>query len=237
MKAQAVAALAKKWADCKRCGLHKTRKHLVFGEGNVDADILIIGEGPGANEDDTGKPFQGDAGRILNDLLTSASLDRDNDCYITNIVCCRPTAKNIDERTEKETVENRVPSKIEREQCWPRLWQLIYMIDPMLIVTVGKVPLQALTSKAAKMGKIRGRVQTMVLHGRHTQLRYPVMPIYHTAYLARIHDHRPEGPWGQTANDLIEICNIIDHLRKVYYGIDVPDRWGREKRVKGKGKA
>jgi DNA polymerase len=234
MKAQILGALRKEWANCDRCKLHKTRTNVVFGDGNPDADILIVGEGPGATEDEVGEPFQGDAGKILDEFLDSAKLDREHDCYITNIVACRPIAFNVDERTGEKTVENRIPSKSERQGCWPRLWRTIYTVDPLLIVTVGKTPLQVLTSKTAKMGKIRGRVQTMTLEGLHTTIRYPVMPIYHTAYLSRNHDHRPEGPWGQTARDFVEITKIVDHLREVYYNIKNPDRWGRKKRGKEK---
>lgn len=235
MSATALAELRESWSACDRCDLHKKRHSIVFGEGNPEADILIIGEGPGETEDRTGKPFQGDAGNILADFLVGCKLDRDYDCFITNIVACRPTAIAVDERTGKKTVENRVPSKVERAACWPRVHRIIYEVDPLLIVAVGKVPLQMLTGKAAKMGKVRGRVQTMTLEGLHVDIRYPVMPIYHTAFLARNHDHRPEGPWGQTANDFLEICRIIDHLRAVYYGTETPVRLeGVEKRGRRK---
>lgn len=229
-KAQAIEALREEWKDCKECKLHKTRTKIVFGEGNPNADILFVGEGPGATEDEKGLPFQGDAGKILNDFLESSKLDREYDCFITNVVACRPTALNVDPETGKKRIENRIPSKSERQGCWPRLWQIIYTVDPLLIVTVGKTPLQVLTSKAAAMGKIRGRVQTMTLAGRHTEIRYPVMPIYHTAFLGRSSDHRTVGPWGQTAADFVETCKIIDHLREVYYGIEKPNRWGRKKK-------
>jgi len=216
--------LQREWADCTRCKLSKTRNKLVFGEGNPGAHILVLGEAPGEHEDETGLPFQGEAGSILNGYLESMQIDRDRDLYVTNVVCCRPTVEGKDERTGEPRIENRPPSKIEREACRPRLLETIYLVDPLLIVTIGKVPFQALFGKAPTIASIRGRMHTFHLPGRHTDVRYAVLPMYHTAFLYRTHDNRHEGPWGRTSTDWAKVCSVIDHLREVYYGIPQPQR-------------
>lgn len=216
--------LKKEWENCERCDLHKTRTNVVFGDGNPKADILIVGEGPGENEDESGTPFVGEAGTILNQFLQDAVLDRDHDIFITNVVACRPTAESVDDRTGQMRIENRPPTKVERLACRTRLVETIYQIDPLLIVTIGKVPFQALCGRASKMASVRGRMQTCHLEGRHTMIRYGVMPMYHTAFLYRTQDRRKEGPWGRTGFDWARICNVIDYLREAYYGLPQPDR-------------
>jgi uracil-DNA glycosylase family 4 len=216
--------LRQDWSDCKRCDLAKGRHKLVFGEGNPRADILIVGEAPGATENMTGLPFQGDAGKVLDRFLDNMKLDRRTDLYITNVVCCRPTMEVMDERTGEIRLDNRPPNKAEREACRPRLLETVYLVDPMIIIAVGKVPYQALLGKASKVASVRGKMQTMHLAGRYTDLRYAVMPMYHTAFLLRTHDNRSEGPWGRTWDDWAIVCSVIDHLREAYYGTPQPDR-------------
>jgi len=222
--AQKLAELREEWAGCTKCGLSKTRTKLVFGEGNSNAHILIIGEAPGAKEDETGKPFRGEAGGVLNNFLKIAKLDRDVDLFITNVVCCRPTAKVKDDRTGEDRIENRPPTKTEREACRDRLMRTLYYVDPLLIITIGKVPYQALFGKAPIISSVRGRMQTLHHPGVHGDLRYAVMPMYHTAFLFRTHDSRPEGPWGRTWSDWVQVCRVIDYLREVYFGTPPPTR-------------
>lgn len=212
------------WEDCERCDLYKTRKHVVFGDGNPCADILIIGEAPGEYEDKYGLPFYGRAGEILNEFLGSVALDREKDLYTTNVVCCRPTVDVVDDRTGETRVDNRQPSKVEREACRPRLLETIYLVDPLLIVTVGKVPFQALTGKATEMKAVRGRMRTFILQGREVPIPYPILPVYHTAFLARSSDRRKEGPWGKTLEDFVKMTKIVDHLRLCYFGDKKPNR-------------
>ena len=230
-----VYELRKEWGACTRCGLHETRKNLVFGLGNPSADILIIGGEPGETENETGIPFKGEAGEILNQFLDAVELDREKDCFITNVVCCRPTQSVLDDRTKQERVENRAPYKDEREACRPRLLETIYCVDPLIIVAVGKVPAQALLSKGTKMADQRGRVQTLHLAGRGIEIQYPVISMYNTAFLNRTHDKRPEGPWGKTMEDWVKVCNAVDYLREVYYGISKPQR-GESNEGETKGK-
>jgi uracil-DNA glycosylase len=221
-----LSKLREDWGICKRCGLAETRHKLVFGEGNPNADILVVGEAPGAKEDLTGLPFQGDAGEVLNGFLKRFDLDRRTDLYITNVVCCRPTMEVMDERTGEVRLDNRPPSKQERLACRPRLLDIVYIVDPLLIITIGKVPYQALLGKAPKMASVRGRMQTLTLAGKYTDIRYAVLPMYHTAFLLRTHDQRNEGPWGRTYRDWALACDVIDYLREAYQGIPQPNRMG-----------
>ena len=216
--------LKAEWINCNRCDLCKTRKNVVFGEGNPNADILVVGEGPGATEDDTGRPFIGVAGQILDQFLAAVKLDREEDIYVTNVVGCRPILESIDDRTGEPKIDNRPPSKDERLACKPRLMEILYQVDPLLIITIGKVPMQVLLGKAPTMASIRGCMQTLHVQGRHTEIRYAVLPMYHTAFLNRTHDIRKEGPWGKTMQDWVLACNVIDYLREGYYGTPRPNR-------------
>jgi DNA polymerase len=219
-----LTVLRDEWADCDKCGLCETRRHVVFGDGNPEADILIVGEAPGAEEDKTGYPFQGKSGKTLDDFLKVAGLSRETDLFITNVVGCRPTMENVDERTGELKTENRNPSRKEREACQARLEETIYIVDPLLIITLGKVAFQALTGKSTIFTKLRGQVQTIDLPGRHGNVRYPVLPMYHPAFLERTFNFKASGPWGDTGKDFLMACNIIDELRYVYRGIEKPTR-------------
>lgn len=152
-----------KVARCTLCGLEKTRTQTVFGVGNHAADLLVIGEAPGANEDKQGEPFVGRAGMLLNAMLHAIGLDR-KDIYIANILKCRPP-------------NNRDPSPREVELCTPYLKQQIAMIQPKLIVTVGRIAAQFLLNTEESMGKLRGKV--FEYEG------IPVVATYHPAYLLR----------------------------------------------------
>jgi len=223
-KREKLQELEHHWEDCRRCELCRTRNNIVFGEGNPEADILVIGEAPGEYEDVKGRPFIGPAGEVLDGFIDAMSLNRQTDLYVTNSVCCRPTVAGEDERTGQVRIDNRQPSKDERLSCKPRLLETIYIIDPMLIVTLGRVPYQVLFGKVPKIESLRGNTQTLRIQGRHAEIKYPVVPLYHTAYLLRTHDKRAEGPWGKTMVDWVKICNVIDHLREVYYGMERPNR-------------
>lgn len=212
--------LEEDWIDCRRCDLCHTRTNVVFGEGNPNADILVIGEGPGKEEDETGRPFVGESGQILDQMVDAIAWDRERDLYIANTVCCRPT-QEVKGDDGKMRIENRPPSKSEREACRPRLLETIYIVDPLLIITLGKVPTQALLGKISTMESMRGKLYAATLQGRHLPIRYSVMPVYHTAFLLRTFDRRDEGAWGKSARDYVLACKIVDHLREAYYGTKV----------------
>lgn len=223
-KAALMEALREEWIHCQRCPLHEERSHVVFGEGNPDADLLFIGEAPGQQEDETGSPFQGRAGQILDQFLNVAKLDRENDLFVTNVVGCRPTMLNTNDNTGVSFIDNRPPDRKERLACQDRLMKIIYIVDPLLIVTLGKIPFHVLMGRAPVMEKIRGRVFTMTYAGIASTIRYPIFPIYHPAFLARSYNPDESGPWWKTSQDFAQICDILDHLRHAYYGIEVPSR-------------
>lgn len=145
--------------DCHRCALGDTRSRLVFGVGNPHADVMFIGEAPGRNEDLQGEPFVGAAGKLLNELLASAGLSRE-DVYIANILKCRPP-------------NNRDPLPAEIEMCAPFLEEQIRLIDPRVIVTLGKFATQFMLKTEVGITRLRGR--------RHEVDGRAVLPIFHPA--------------------------------------------------------
>ena len=147
--------------------LAKTATHLVMGDGNPDADIVFIGEAPGKNEDLTGKPFVGAAGKFLDELLNSISLNR-SDIYITNIVKYRPP-------------NNRDPSPAEKKAFWPFLIRQLATIEPAVIVTLGRHSMEYFLPNA-KISQIHGQPKRMKvkLAGDRTS-EWIIMPLYHPA--------------------------------------------------------
>ena len=157
--------LEKKVSNCKDCELHKTRTQTVFGCGNQQSDWLFIGEAPGKDEDLEGEPFVGRAGRLLNEVIFSLGLKRE-EVYIANILKCRPP-------------NNRDPSQDEIQSCTTYLQQQIKMISPKIIIAVGRVAAQHLLNTDLTMAKLRGTVHS---YGSES---IPLITIYHPAYLLR----------------------------------------------------
>ncbi|MBI5665760.1 MAG: uracil-DNA glycosylase [Nitrospirae bacterium] len=155
--------------DCHRCKLSKGRKNIVFGEGKADADIMFIGEGPGRDEDIQGRPFVGDAGKLLTNLILKLGLRR-QDVYIANIVKCRPPS-------------NRNPEEDEISTCAPFVERQIAIIKPKVIVCLGKIAAQTLLKTNVPISKLRGNF--------FSYKNIPVMPTFHPAYLLR----NPKDKW------------------------------------------
>ncbi|MDP1653252.1 MAG: uracil-DNA glycosylase [Rhodocyclaceae bacterium] len=151
-------------ADCTACELCKTRKQAVLGVGNIAADWLFVGEGPGAEEDERGEPFVGQAGKLLDAMLAAIDLKRGGGVYIANAVKCRPP-------------NNRTPEPGETAACWPFLARQIELIQPKLIVTLGKPAAQTLLQQEVKIADARGKV--------HDFAGLPLIVTYHPAYLLR----------------------------------------------------
>jgi len=149
--------------NCMKCPLGDTRKNFVFGSGNSHSDVLILGEGPGADEDEQGLPFVGRSGKLLTDILKAIKFEREQ-VYIANIVKCRPPG-------------NRTPYPEEMECCMPYLRKQIELIDPKVILCVGLTAAQGLLKKKDALGKMRGQV--FEFEGRK------VMVTYHPAALLR----------------------------------------------------
>ena len=134
--------LERKCRECMRCGLAKTRKNVVIGRGSKTAPVMLIGEGPGEQEDIQGKPFVGAAGKLL-DLLLSALMFSDDDYYICNIVKCRPPG-------------NRVPADDEAESCLPWLRRQTLLIRPRIMVCMGSTAVKYIIDRTARITQIRG---------------------------------------------------------------------------------
>ena len=156
--------------NCRRCALHETRTNVVFGVGPEDARIMFIGEGPGENEDLQGEPFVGRAGRLLDDMLELIGRDRTK-VYIANMVKCRPP-------------RNRDPLPIEQEACGPWLERQIELINPRIIVCLGRIAAMHFIKPDFKITREHG--QWFEKDGRR------VMAIYHPAALLRDPHKRPE---------------------------------------------
>jgi uracil-DNA glycosylase family 4 len=137
-----LAEVARAVADCRRCPLHRGRKRTVPGEGVINPQVLVVGEGPGAEENATGRPFVGKAGQYLDKWLKAIDLDRTSNCYIANIVKCRPPG-------------NRDPLPEESEACLPYLQEQIAALRPRAILAVGRIAAQVLTGRAVGIGELR----------------------------------------------------------------------------------
>lgn len=171
---------------CTRCGLCQTRHHVVFGVGNPDADVMFIGEGPGEQEDLRGEPFVGPAGTLLDDMLSIIDLDRKTNCYIANIVKCRPP-------------HNRDPEDAEQEACIGYLRSQIALVNPKIIVCLGRIAAKQLIDRDFRITRQRG--QWIQKDGIW------MMAIYHPSALLRDVGKRPE-----TFDDLISLREKIRQL-------------------------
>lgn len=183
-------ALYEPYLNCQSCPLAKLgRTHIVFGEGNPDADLMIIGEGPGREEDLQGRPFVGRSGQLLNHILEATNIKRE-DVFITNIVKCRPP-------------NNRQPLPNESNVC-KKLFLLnqIKIVKPTVLCTLGASALSGLLETEVKITKIRGHQ----LSFNNTIL----VPTYHPAYILR----NPKE-LVRFADDLTLIANLITSLKKV----------------------
>jgi uracil-DNA glycosylase family 4 len=152
-------------STCTRCVLHKSRNRTVFGTGRRDADWLVIGEAPGAEEDRQGEPFVGRAGQLLTEMLLAIGLQR-TDVYVTNILKCRPP-------------NNRNPLPEEVRCCHDYLQQQIVLVDPVLILGVGGVAAHSLLQTDTPIGRLRGRIH------QYGEPGIPLIVTYHPSYLLR----------------------------------------------------
>jgi DNA polymerase len=150
--------------ECYLCELSKTRKNVVFGEGDINTKLMFVGEGPGATEDNTGRPFVGRAGELLTKMIENVLNIPRSSVYIANIVKCRPP-------------NNRVPTAKEALTCKPYLQKQIEIIKPKLIVTLGSTAYNYLTNDTTAISKVRGNLFDMK--------DYWVLPTFHPSYLLR----------------------------------------------------
>jgi uracil-DNA glycosylase len=190
-RAQAISAMD--WdalqaaaGTCQACGLCKERKQAVVGVGARNAPWLFVGEGPGADEDEKGEPFVGQAGKLLDAMLSAAGLQRGREVYIANVVKCRPPG-------------NRTPTADEAAACAPFLDRQIELINPTLIVAMGKTAALRLTGQDVPMGTLRGKpTQTG---------KWPLVVTYHPAYLLR-----SQGEKAKAWDDLVLAKQVMQRI-------------------------
>jgi len=176
---------------CQKCELAATRTHVVVSRGNPQAPLMIIGEGPGQQEDETGLPFVGRAGQLLDKILASVNLDSERDVYICNVVKCRPPG-------------NRTPEPQEVSACKPYLLEQIRLVNPKVILLTGAVAVQAILEEKRGITKIRG--QWFTWQG------YDCMPVLHPAYLLRNPSREVGSPKWLMWQDIQAVRAKLDTL-------------------------
>lgn len=176
---------------CQKCELATTRTHVVVSRGNPQAPLMIIGEGPGQQEDETGLPFVGRAGQLLDKILASVNLDSERDVYICNVVKCRPPG-------------NRNPEPQEVDACKPYLLEQIRLVNPKVILLTGAVAVQAILGEKRGITKIRG--QWFTWQG------YDCMPVLHPAYLLRNPSREVGSPKWLMWQDIQAVRAKLDTL-------------------------
>ncbi len=183
MDEKTLDSLREKIGDCKRCKLYKSRHNIVFGEGSIDAELMLIGEAPGREEDLKGRPFVGSAGALLDRLITKMGFKRE-ELYITNIVKCRPP-------------HNRDPESDEIEACNPFLMEQIEIIEPRVIMTLGRIAAHTLLGVNTSITELRGKVFDFK--------GIKLVPTFHPAYLIR----NPKAKW-LTWSDAQLVLKLLD---------------------------
>lgn len=254
-KLEQLQALYSEWSGCKKCNLSMFRDaqnnaisgntlDIVFGDGNPDSRILILGEAPGEEEESSQIPFIGRAGQLLNQILAITSADpeikkmyhsyntkkhrtksdeenfthqmvnwRKNNYFITDVVSCRPP-------------ENRPPSHSEMDICWERLWNIVYIVDPIVIIACGNSALSSMLKKRKTViTSYRSEVYDCKFSGRICDIKYPVIPTYHPTHLLRKADWNTKGgDWDKTLLDWRSALTLYDQFMEINHNIPIPDR-------------
>ena len=174
--------------DCHRCKLSKTRKNIVFGVGNPKARLVFVGEGPGADEDAQGEPFVGAAGKVLDRLIVTMGLKRE-DVYICNVVKCRPPG-------------NRDPEADEVSACSPYLLRQLASVKPEVIVALGRPSAHTLLGIKEPISKLRGRFRDF--HGT------PLMPTYHPSFLLRKQGEGDTSAFWEVWGDMVQVLQMLN---------------------------
>lgn len=181
-------ALQQECLACRRCGLCETRHSVVFGQGDAHAEVMLVGEGPGANEDEQGLPFVGKSGQLLDHYLEAVDLSRDKNVYIANIVKCRPP-------------QNRDPLPEESAACMPWLRQQFQLIRPKIVVCLGRVAAQRMLDPGFSISRDHGK-----FFDKQGTL---FMATYHPAALLRYPDNKPAvfGDFVALRQKITEVCD------------------------------
>lgn len=168
-----IRKVIKEVKKCKKCRLFATRTNVVFGEGRLDADLMFIGEAPGEEEDKEGRPFVGKAGKLLTQLMEEVGIKR-KQCYICNVLKCRPP-------------NNRDPERDEIEQCKIYLFKQIEFVKPKVIVTLGRHAYNTIFDTDERVTKIRGKIKEF--------MGIKIVPTYHPSFLLRNENKIKETIW------------------------------------------
>ena len=176
--------------SCVKCGLHEGRNTVVFGVGNPNADLMFVGEAPGADEDKQGEPFVGRAGKLLTDIMEAMKYTRE-DVYIANVLKCRPPG-------------NRNPAPDEVETCSPYLLRQITLIQPKVIVALGSFAAQMLLDTKTGISALRGKFHEFPLAQQNDNAPV-IMPTYHPAYLLR-NSSAKRDVW----EDMQQVMTLLD---------------------------
>jgi uracil-DNA glycosylase family 4 len=191
-----LAQLAAACGGCRRCGLALGRQQVVVSRGNPASRLMVIGEGPGAQEDVQGLPFVGRAGQLLDQMLASVAIDSNREAYICNVVKCRPP-------------DNRKPTAEEMAACTPWLERQIQLVDPAVILLAGATAMEGVLGVKGGITRLRGQWRQgsgEVLGGRW------LMPIFHPSYLLRNPSREQGSPKWLTWQDLQDVRRRLDQL-------------------------
>lgn len=181
--------------SCQKCALSETRTQVVVGKGPVPCKLMIIGEGPGEQEDLSGNPFVGKAGQLLTKILESVGINRDTDAYITNTVKCRPP-------------QNRTPMVSEIEACKPYLLRQIQLVQPKIVVLLGAPSLKTILEETAPISKVRGTWYKATVSYMADPLY--IMPMFHPSFLLRNASREKGSPKWLTWEDIREVKIALD---------------------------
>ncbi|MBC1264993.1 uracil-DNA glycosylase [Synechococcus sp. BSA11S] len=187
----ALQQFARDCANCRRCPLAEGRQQVVVSRGNPRAALMVIGEGPGAQEDATGSPFVGRAGQLLDRMLASVGLESNRDAYICNVVKCRPP-------------DNRKPTPQEMAACMPWLLQQVELVQPKLVLLAGATAVEGVLGIKGGITRLRGQ-------WRPWQGRW-CLPIFPPSYLLRNPSREPDTPKWHTWQDLRAVRARLDQL-------------------------
>lgn len=249
--------LYQEWSDCRRCSLHERRDEIggcvVQGEG-YRRGIMFIGEGPGRVEEREGRPFCGKSGDILRTSIEKLNIDR---YYISNIIACRSWAYAIDTEGQPKTfkgqpiIEDRAPPKESIEACLPRLYEEIYLVDPVLIVALGGVAADVLAKRKVRILAESGNPTTIRIPGAgarasltekkkawtrkvrgqvirptvQSEVRYLMVPLLHPSFILRkSEDRRWMNPVQVFAEGMLKAATIYDRYMFEVYGDSLPSR-------------
>ena len=181
--------------NCQNCSLCKTRTNVVFGHGPIPCNLMVIGEGPGEQEDIQGKPFVGKSGQLLTKIFESVGIHRDTDCFIANTVKCRPP-------------ENRTPTPEEITTCKPFLIQQIQLVKPKILILLGAPALKTILEEKLAITKVRGNWYKAPVDYMKDPLY--IMPLFHPSYLLRNASKEQGAPKWLTWTDMKEVKSALE---------------------------